>query len=483
MPVTVTAVPTLPTDVDVVGVPAATGPVVLGAGNGITDAQLVEAGFEGKAGETTTIGGTIVVGVGPAADVTPEVVRRASAALVKATWKRGSIASLLLDAVPADGDRAAAGQAAAEGTVLSTYRFGRYKKDAGETKLESVAIVATGGKKVRDAVERGVAVAGAVAMARDLVNTPAGDLTPPMFADAAVKVGEAAGLTVEVIDDKQAKKLGLGGLLGVGGASDNPPRMVKLTYTPAGRSRGHLALVGKGITFDSGGLSIKPADGMIGMKGDMAGAAAVLAAMSVLPVVNAPVQVTGYLCIAENMINGHAIRPGDVLTIKNGTTVEVLNTDAEGRLVLADGLSLAAAEAPDAIIDLATLTGACMVALGPTIAGLMGNNDALVEQVQAAADRTAESVWHLPLPKAYRKDLDSDIADLKNIAGGRYGGALHAGLFLQEFVDGTPWVHLDIAGPADAKGDDGYTPKGASGFGVRTIVETALSFKKPGRAK
>jgi leucyl aminopeptidase len=259
--------------------------------------------------------------------------------------------------------------------------------------------------------------------------------------------------------------------------------MVKLTYTPPGRSKGHLALVGKGITFDSGGLSIKPADGMIGMKGDMAGAAAVLAAMSVLPVVGAAVQVTGYLCLAENMINGRAIRPGDVLKIKNGTTVEVLNTDAEGRLVLADGLSLAAAEQPDAIIDLATLTGACMVALGPTIAGLMGNSDALVEQVQAAAERTSESVWHLPLPPEYRKDLESDVADLKNIAGGRYGGALHAGLFLQEFVDGTPWVHLDIAGPADAKGDDGYTPKGASGFGVRTIVEAALAFKKPGRSK
>jgi leucyl aminopeptidase len=478
MPTTVTAVANLPIDVEVVGVPAATGPTVLGTGNGITDEQLAAAGFEAKAGETTTIGGTIVVGVGPAADVTPEVLRRASAALVKAAWRRGSVASLLLDAVPADGDRAACAQAVVEGTLLSAYRFGRYKKDAAETKLESVSIVASGGKKVRDAVERGAAVAGAVRLARDLVNTPAGDLTPPMFADAATKVAKDAGLTIEVIDDKQARKLGLGGLLGVGGASDNPPRMVKLTYTPSGRVRGHLAWVGKGITFDSGGLSIKSADGMIGMKGDMAGAAAVLAAMSVLPAVGAPVRVTGYLCLAENMINGRAIRPGDVLTIKNGTTVEVLNTDAEGRLVLADGLSLAVAESPDAIVDLATLTGACMVALGPTIAGLMGNDDGLVAAVQGAADRASESVWHLPLPTSYRKDLDSDVADLKNVAGGRYGGALHAGLFLQEFVDGTPWVHLDIAGPADAKGDDGYTPKGASGFGVRTLVELAAAYRK-----
>jgi leucyl aminopeptidase len=478
MSLAVAAVTTLPTDVDVVGIPAATGPTVLGGGNGITDQQLVDAGFEGKAGETTTIDGTIVVGVGKAAGVTPEVLRRAAAALVKATWKRGSVASLLLDAVPADGDRVAAAQAVAEGTVLSAYRFGRYKKDAGEATLASVSVVAAGGKKVRDAVERGAAIAGAVTLARDLVNTPAADLTPPVFAEAATKVAGDAGLAIEVIDDKQAKKLGLGGLLGVGGASDNPPRMVKLTYTPAGRPRGHLAWVGKGITFDSGGLSIKPADGMIGMKGDMAGAAAVLAAMSVLPAVGAPVQVTGYLCLAENMINGRATRPGDVLTIKNGTTVEVLNTDAEGRLVLADGLSLAVADAPDAIVDLATLTGACMVALGPTIAGLMGNDDGLVASVSAAAGRAAESVWHLPLPASYRKDLDSDVADLKNVASGRWGGALHAGLFLQEFVDGTPWVHLDIAGPADAKADDGYTPKGASGFGVRTLVELASTYRK-----
>lgn len=482
MPVSVTAAPALPTEVDVVGVPAATGPVVLGSGNGITDEQLVEHGFEGKVGETATIDGTIVIGVGPAAEVTPEVVRKASAALVKETWKRASVASLLLDAVPADGDRAAAAQAAAEGTLLATYRYGRYKKEDGSTKLESVAIVAKGGRKVAAAIERGVTIAGAVAMARDLVNTPAGDLTPPMFADLAQEVATAAGLTVEVLDEKKAAKLGLGGLLGVGKASDSPPRMVKLTYTPAGRARGHLALVGKGITFDSGGLSIKPGEGMIGMKGDMAGAAAVLAAMTVLPSVAPPVQVTGYLCLAENMINGKAIRPGDVLTIKNGTTVEVLNTDAEGRLVLADGLSLAVEEKPDAIVDLATLTGACMVALGPSIAGLMGNNDGVIDQVRAAADRASESVWPLPLPKELRKELESDVADLKNISAGRYGGTLTAGLFLQEFVDGVPWAHLDIAGPADAKNSDGYIQKGGSGFGVRTLVEMVLAFKKPAKA-
>jgi leucyl aminopeptidase len=237
-----------------------------------------------------------------------------------------------------------------------------------------------------------------------------------------------------------------------------------------------IAFVGKGITFDSGGLSLKTADGMETMKTDMSGAAAVLAAMSVLPTLKPAVKVVAIVPTTENMPSGSAIKPGDVLKIRNGKTVEVLNTDAEGRLVLADGLSLAVEARPDAIVDLATLTGACMVALGRTIAGLMGNDDALIDRVRAAADRAGESVWHLPLPKEYRKDIDSDVADIKNTGSGRYGGALTAGLFLEEFVDDTPWVHLDIAGPARAESDDGYVPKGGTGFGVRTIVETVLGF-------
>jgi leucyl aminopeptidase len=211
----------------------------------------------------------------------------------------------------------------------------------------------------------------------------------------------------------------------------------------------------------------------------MGGAGAVVGAMLSLARRKAKANVVGVCALAENMPDGNAQRPGDVLRINNGTTVEVLNTDAEGRLVLADGLSLAAASEPDAILDLATLTGACMVALGPRIAGLMGNNDALLEQVRLAADRAGEKVWPLPLPLEYRKDLESEIADLKNIAGGRYGGALHAGLFLQEFVDGRPWAHLDIAGPARFESEDAYVPKGGSGFGVRTILETVLGFRKP----
>jgi leucyl aminopeptidase len=286
---------------------------------------------------------------------------------------------------------------------------------------------------------------------------------------------------VYVLDEVAIANEGLGGLMGVARGSAEPPRLIELVYEPPG-ARGTVALVGKGITFDSGGLSIKTADGMETMKTDMSGAAAVLATMSLLPALAPKVKVVAIVPTTENMPGGRAIKPGDVLKIRNGKTVEVLNTDAEGRLVLADGLSLAVEAGVDAVIDLATLTGACMVALGPTIAGLMGNNEAWADQVRAAADRAGEPVWPLPLPKDYRKKIDSEVADIKN-TGGRYGGALTAGLFLEEFVDGVPWAHLDIAGPARSEEDDGYTPKGGSGFGVRTLVEMLGTFRKPPKAK
>ncbi|HKY75796.1 MAG TPA: M17 family metallopeptidase, partial [Acidimicrobiia bacterium] len=254
---------------------------------------------------------------------------------------------------------------------------------------------------------------------------------------------------------------------------------VKLTYTPKGKVTGTVALVGKGITFDSGGLSLKTADGMETMKTDMSGAAAVIGTMSVLRQAGVQTKVIAFVPTTENMPGGRAIKPGDVLKIRNGKTVEVLNTDAEGRLILADGLSLAVEEKPDAIIDLATLTGACVVALGMKIAGLMGNDDAWIGQVRDAADRVGEPMWPLPLPQEYRKDLDSEIADLKNITGGRGGGALTAGLFLAEFAGDIPWAHLDIAGPARASADDGYIGKGGTGFGVRTLVEVLSTFEKP----
>ena len=262
--------------------------------------------------------------------------------------------------------------------------------------------------------------------------------------------------------------------------SAEPPRLLRLVYDPPG-AKGTIALVGKGITFDSGGLSIKTAEGMTTMKTDMSGAAAVIAAMSVLPALAAKARVIGVVPTTENMPSGTAIKPGDVLKIRNGKTVEVLNTDAEGRLVLADGLSLAVEDGVDAIVDVATLTGACVVALGPKIAGLMGNDDGWIEQVEAAAGRAGEGVWRLPLPRDYRKDIESEVADIKNV-GGRSAGALTAGLFLREFVGDRPWAHLDIAGPARSESDDGYTSRGGTGVGVRTLVEVVSRFRKPGKA-
>jgi leucyl aminopeptidase len=253
---------------------------------------------------------------------------------------------------------------------------------------------------------------------------------------------------------------------------------VKLTYEPTG-AKGTIAFVGKGVVFDSGGLSLKTGAGMETMKTDMGGGAAVIAAMSALRDLGVKTRVIGFVPFVENMPSGTAIRPGDVLRMRNGKTVEVLNTDAEGRLILADALSLAVEDKPDAIIDLATLTGACVVALGEGVAGLMGTNDSWSEQVRAAADTAGESVWPLPLPEKYRKMLESEVADMKNISHGGYGGALTAGLFLKEFAGDVPWVHLDIAGPARAGADDGYLTRGGTGFGVRTLVELASTFTKP----
>jgi leucyl aminopeptidase len=474
---TVSFAPSVPEGIDLVGVPVGTGPTLVGDGHGLTVEELTARGFEGKMGETARFDGVIAVGMGDLAAITPDVVRRASGSLAKAASSALAVANRLLDAV-ADADRPAAARAAAEGSLLGPYRFTRYKKAGSESKLTEIVVVGKGGKRVGSASDLGAAVAAGVVLARDLVNTPAGDLTPAAFASLAEGVATEAGLTVEIIDEVRAAELNLGCLLGVSQGSDNPPRLVILRYTPP-NPRGSIAWVGKGITFDSGGLSLKSGDGMMTMKCDMAGAAAVLGAMSVLPALAPRVAVTGYLCLAENMPSGRAIRPGDVLTARNGTTIEVLNTDAEGRLVLADGLSLAVEAEPDAIVDLATLTGAAKAALGPRIAAVMGNNDGFTDQVRGAADRAGESMWPLPLPQEYRKLIDSQVADIRNISGGGSPGALTAGLFLQEFVGGLPWAHLDIAGPAWVDDEDALGPRGGTGYGVRTLLALAEGFKKP----
>jgi leucyl aminopeptidase len=497
--VTATVSTTAPAKVnaDVLAVPVFAGRV-LGPGGKAVDAALggaleafmTEAGFEGKAEETLAVPAgnlgakaALLVGLGDKKTVSADRLRRAAAAVVRRSPKAKTVATTLLDAVPSGGDRAAAAQALAEGAALGAYRFLRYKQKNEAPALERLVVLGKKDDAVQSGLDRGMAVAAAVAWARDLVNEPAGAMTPTQLAEEARRAADQGGLEIEILDEVEIANQGLGGLLGVSLGSDQPPRLVKLTYTPPGRPTGTVALVGKGITFDSGGLSLKTADGMETMKTDMSGAAAVIGAMSVLRAAGVQTKVIAFVPTTENMPGGRAIKPGDVLKIRNGKTVEVLNTDAEGRLVLADGLSLAVEEKPDAIIDLATLTGACVVALGMKMAGLMGNDEGWIGQVRAAADRVGEPVWPLPLPEEYRKDLDSEIADMKNISGNRGGGALTAGLFLSEFVGDVPWAHLDIAGPARASGDDGYIGKGGTGFGVRTLIEVLSTFEKPEKPK
>jgi leucyl aminopeptidase len=309
-----------------------------------------------------------------------------------------------------------------------------------------------------------------VAAARDLVNEAPGEKPPEALAGVARELGDRCGFRVRVYDEDAIAAEGFGGLIGVNAGADNPPRMVEMWYEPDD-ARAFLALVGKGVVFDSGGLSLKPAEAMETMKTDMSGAAAVFGALEAIATLGLPVKVLGVTPLTENMPGGSALRPGDVLRPRNGKTIEVLNTDAEGRLILADALSLAAEAGPDVILDLATLTGACQVALGDEIAGLFGTGGA-PERVQRAAEAAGERVWPLPLPEDYRKKIDSDVADMKN-TGGRYGGAITAALLLREFVGDIPWAHLDIAGPARSTEAGGYVSKGGTGFGVRIAVALA----------
>jgi leucyl aminopeptidase len=490
VPITFTMTDEVPADALVVGAPVFSGRrLPPGAGADLDLGFLAQRGFEGRVGEALAVpsgrGMWVALGMGDPEGVTAETLRRAAAAFVRTAWRDVHAATTLLAAVPPGLDPALAAQAVAEGASLAAYRFGRYKSDPKACRLESIAVVHPAGGagagpagEVGRGLDRGARVAAAVALARDLVNEPAGAMTPRRLAERAAEVAEAEGLTLTVLDERQIVAEGLGGLAGVAQGSDEPARLIQLVYDPPGAG-GAVALVGKGITFDSGGLSIKTAEGMETMKTDKSGAAAVLGAMSVIAALAPPVKVVAIMPTTENMPGGGAVKPGDVLRIRNGKTVEVLNTDAEGRLVLADGLSLAVEAGVDAIIDVATLTGACIVALGRKIGGLMGNHTGWMDQVRQAGDRAGEELWPLPLPEDYRTLIDSDVADIKNISGGRYGGALTAGLFLREFVGDVPWVHLDIAGPARSEEDEGYLQKGGTGFGVRTLVEAVMGFRKP----
>jgi leucyl aminopeptidase len=375
-----------------------------------------------------------------------------------------------------------------EGAGIGAYSFTKYRHSSKEkTKVPATRITVQSGTPVDDAMmKRAVAVAEATHQVRDLVNTPPLDLYPESFADAVLEFTAGSPVDVEVLDEDDLAAGGFGGLLGVGSGSPRGPRMVKLSYQPAAASK-HLALVGKGITFDTGGLSLKPPASMVGMKYDMTGAATVMAVVIAASRLALPLRITGWLCLAENMPSGTAMRPNDILRIRGGKTVEVLNTDAEGRLVLADGLVAAGEEHPDAIIDVATLTGAAVVALGNRYTGVMGQ-DELVSHVIAAAKQSGEPMWGMPLPEELRASLNTDVADIANAKiGSTAGGMLLAGVFLQEFIgtvsdestDRIPWAHLDIAGPSNnAGGGYGFTGKGPTGVGVRTLLSMAEEFSR-----
>ncbi|QKV95390.1 leucyl aminopeptidase [Streptomyces sp. NA02950] len=490
---------TLRADAVVVGVAkGAKGPVVAAGAEAVDKAfggklaaVLETLGATGADGEVTKLPAAsglkapvvLAVGLGEAPakgdGYDSEALRRAAGAAARALSgsKKGAFALPVEDATAA--------AAVAEGALLGAYAYDKAnsgngtaakdKKKNGNGPLAEVALL---GGKPRDkaykaAAERAAALAAEVNRARDLINTPSNVLDPASFAATVVAAAKEFGLKTEVLDEKALKKGGYGGILGVGQGSQAPPRLVRIAYTHP-KAEKTLALVGKGITYDSGGISLKPAGHNETMKCDMSGAAAVFSAVITAAKLGLRVNLTGWLALAENMPSGSATRPGDVLSMYGGKTVEVLNTDAEGRLVLADAITRACEEKPDAIVDVATLTGAMVLALGTRTFGIMANDDAFRTTIHEIAEEAGEQSWPMPLPGDLRKSMDSPVADLANM-GERMGGGLVAGLFLKEFIqDGITWAHLDIAGPAfNDSGPSGYTPKGGTGAAVRTLVRLA----------
>ena len=437
----------------------------------------------GKAGEVTkvptngAISSPLLILIGLGSDVDAKACRRAAGVAARAATNVASVAV----ALPADTPELV--RAVTEGHALGGYTFTTYKKDPKPDKAAGTITVLSPAARKKDLVtafEEAQVLSRAVTATRDWVNLPPADLTPPVFADAVsdavaevTKGRGAPNVSVKVHDEKRLEELGCGGILGVGQGSSARPRLVEITYSPRGAKK-HLALVGKGITFDSGGLTIKPAQGMQEMKSDMAGAAAVVQATLAIAALKLPVKVTTFAPMAENMVSGSAIRPGDVLTMYGGTTVEVLNTDAEGRLILADAIVMATERKPDVVIDVATLTGAMVLALGDRVAGVMGSDD-VVEGVLAAAETAGESQWPMPIPEAMTERVhSSNVADLAQHDWIRWGGGLFAAAFLREFTAGKPWAHLDIAGPGFNSGSAyGHVTPGGTGFAVATLVDYA----------
>lgn len=408
-----------------------------------------------------SVGCDVVVFTGIGSDVTPEALRRAAGSAARQLSGIDELTVLLPAADPESLS------AIAEGLVYGSYRFARYTTPKPTVSSATIVVADAKDKALKAALARAIVLGESVSLARDLINTAPGDLYPAEFASIATRATKGLKIVVDEYDEKRLAAEGFGGILGVGQGSTRPPRLVTLTYKPRG-AVGHVALVGKGITFDSGGLSLKPPKSMETMKSDMSGAAAVLGAVIAAAKLGLSVQVTGYLALAENMPGGAAIRPSDVLVMHGGKTVEVLNTDAEGRLVLADAIDAAAQTKPDAIIDIATLTGAQAMAFGDRVGAVLGDED-VSSDLLGAADTAGEHLWPMPMPEYLGATLKSQVADMANM-GVREGGMIVAAHFLKRFTGDVPWAHLDIAGPAFAEKEWGYVTLGGVGFGVRTFV-------------
>ncbi|PKB83031.1 MAG: leucyl aminopeptidase [SAR202 cluster bacterium MP-SInd-SRR3963457-G1] len=465
----------------------ATGAVDKALGGVIT--QLIKDGeIKGGAGETTlihTLGKirprrVLVAGLGPQEKFDVQVVRRVLAEVVRFLRRKGisSAATIAHGAGIGGLDPQSSGQAIAEGAHLGLYKFGTYlTKDSDSTnefeRLTVVELDKTRAKAIEAGVKLGSTVAKASITARNMVNEPANHMTPSRMAEAAQKVASDQGLKIEVMENAQMKKMGMGAFMGVAQGTDEPAKLIVLRYDgDPDNPENNLGLIGKGITFDTGGISLKPPGGMEAMKGDMAGGASVIAAMEIIGQTKPKINVLAVIAATENMPGASAQRPGDVVRAMNGKTIEVINTDAEGRLVLADALCYAREQGITRLVDVATLTGAMVTTLGKACTGVMGNDDKLVQQTIEAGKKTGERFWELPMFDEYKDLIKSDVADMKN-SGGRQAGSISAALLLAEFVDGAAWVHLDIAGTSTSDKASGYLVKGATGVPVRTLAQLA----------
>jgi leucyl aminopeptidase len=466
----------------------------------LTEKPFHSGAFTGKQGQTLSVfppaaqhGQLFLVGMGKQSECSLERIRRAAAVGAKAASAARAATAAMLEPEPDTIAGSpigklrdlwiAVGAAFGEGIQLGLYRFEKYMSESKKTPAKLASVVVMSGAAARGGqMAKGLAFADVVCagtnLARDLENAPGNEIFPATLADHARKVGRQYGIKVEVFDERKIEALGMGGLIGVSRGSSKPARFIVMDHNRRAASSGTIVLVGKGVTFDSGGISLKPSQNMAEMKMDMSGAAAVLATLQTAARLKLPLHLVGLIPATENLPGGSALKPGDILRHHNGKTSEIDNTDAEGRLILADALSYAARFDPDVVIDLATLTGACVVALGHHASGMLGNDEGMMQRLREAGERTYERVWPLPMFEEYEKQIKSDVADVKNV-GGRWAGAITAALFLKNFIGEYRWVHLDIAGTAMMEEAQEYIPKGGTGVGVRLLIDFLRHWKRP----